>query len=337
MSACGIWAHLFPYCIRNISYTESIDSFRIKFFFLVLYLLPTPFCCYRCCFLSGLLCHFLICFYFFYLLYLYRRLSSLSVIFYWTWAEHTHTKWKHNNQRNNQWQQWQQQYQSNKCLTMINLLKLKFQSFFYYFECECVVYNIYIDERWVWLSFVYIQIQIRNQFIVIFLFILGWFERRFLLLLLAVLRLLLVVVVYFRALLIRICSTHVSNHQISSFQRFSSSIFGILLSFHNTFHFHVFSSSSQFFFLFPSSFSFLLFLFLSYLRHAKPSFLPWYKILSSDWIKRMQTTRAHDNTKASNLGTYTWMTANGKWFFLLRFFKCFFFLFCFLVNFYSYV
>ena len=86
-----------------------------------------------------------------------------------------------------------------------------------------------------WLSFVYIQIQIRNQFIVIFLFIFGWF--RFLLLwLLAVAAA--TVVVYFRALLIRICSTRCiesSNFIVSS-----------ILVYFCHFHFHVFSSISHF-------------------------------------------------------------------------------------------
>lgn len=77
---------------------------------------------------------------------------------------------------------------------------------------ECVACVSRRELSWAWLSSVYIQIQ--NQSIVIFPFIFGWFKLLLVLLLASVVA----VVVYFRALLIRICSTHVSNHQISSFQ-----------------------------------------------------------------------------------------------------------------------
>lgn len=112
-------AHLFPHCIRNVCSKDRLIHFVLCIFLFFIFYSLLSCRCYRCRFLSGLVCHFLICSLFsFCVSPLYRGFPRSHRLYY---IEHTHTKWKHNNRRNNQWQQWQQQYQSNKCLTMINL------------------------------------------------------------------------------------------------------------------------------------------------------------------------------------------------------------------------
>lgn len=111
---CTFVSALYPKCL----FVGSIDSFRIMYFscslsfthsFLVAVIVVVFYLVWFAIFWSVP---------FSFGVFLYRGFPRSHRLYY---IEHTHTKWKHNNQRNNQWQQWQQQYQSNKCLTMINL------------------------------------------------------------------------------------------------------------------------------------------------------------------------------------------------------------------------
>lgn len=130
---------------------------------------------------------------------------------------------------------------------------------------------------------------IQNQFIVVISFSVSRFAFQFLFLSTRLIWFL------FRALLIPgICSTHVSNHQISSFHcllYFFILTFGCRL-FHNI------------------SFSCVRHICRAHTNH-------WNKFLSCDWIKRAHrrferfTAQCKSHT---NLATYTWVTTNGKWF-----------------------